>query len=238
MFPVSKTVEVFGDKCVLFTPDEIKANAQLLSPHKLSDADLTRVVIESVEVSGTNDRNVPIAVNMGKDIDRLSCTTLGQKNEPTLAVFKPMSAIVEPSTDFLKFIPAADELAQKVQKAIKTVRQPPLTDDSDNSPVFLVDKTNTAYLALDRPFVENVVVDSPQRHKVQPGVATIADEEELQKVLEKHVLDHAVVDCSTSGLVVTLSPLVEREEDEKFMVCLTVKMVMGLVDKPGNVIRD
>lgn len=241
MFPVTKTVEVLGEGCVLFTPDEIKANAQRSSPHKLSDPDLSRVVIESVKVSGSNDRNVPIAVSMGSDIDRLSCTTLDQKNNPVLAVFKPMSAILEPSEKFLEFIPTAEGLAQNVLRAMKTVRQPPLTDDdAGESPVFLVDKTNPIYLSLKRPFVEDVVMDSPPRHKVEPGVATITDSEELQQILEKHVLEHVVVDCSSEGLSLTLTPLVRREEegDEKYMVCLTVEMVMGLVDKPGNVIRD
>lgn len=233
MFAVSKFLIATRDTVQLFTPDEMRKMALTYSPHRLENPNLAQTVISSVEIVGTNDKNCPIGISMHPTVDALCGTCLDAENEPMLAVFMPLANISDPPKSRLKEIPTEDALRKMIAPLVDVTRKPHLTADDTARPTFVIDTTNPVYLALQKSFVDEIAtIDDHLKHKVDsPSAVSVSNKAALQDILERHVLEHAVVDTSKTGLSLKIKPLESMPDEEKArMVCMVVAVTMGFVE--------
>jgi hypothetical protein len=239
MFKVQESFCTTQNEYVVLSPEELIVVTRKYSPHELTKPDLTQVVLEEVKIiESTNDKNSPVVLHFGNELDELVGTTrVGGK--PVLAMLGPMGSSLKESPRPLKPILSKDELSAKVSSVVSSLRKPG-TPDNASAKRYLVDVTHPAFLALGEAFLDSLLSDDqpPHKTKKETPVSLDSDDEKLQKVTEYHVISQTVMDLSKTGLVLKIDPLLEHADNDKYMVSLTLEIKLGMVESTQNVIRD
>lgn len=239
MFTVRESFFTTQKEHVVLSPEGLVSAVQKYSPHDIAKPDLTQVVIEEVKViEGTNDKNSPVALSFGNELDELVGTTrVGGK--PVLAMLGPMGSNQKETPVPLKPVLSKDALTAKVSNVVSSLRKPG-TPDNSSAKRYLVDVTHPAFLALHEAFLDSLVQEDriPHKTKKDTPVSLDSDDEKLQKVTEYHVISQTVLDLSKRGLVLKIDPLMEHADNDKYLVSLTLEIKLGMVESTQNVIRE